>query len=467
MANEDENKEELLTEFDYGGQPAGAEQANIPPGYAREDVFNLDEPLEFAEQERDLAAQSAFSSTYALLSEEHPKASHGELKNRALAALSGRKYNEGLFPETEFGDERFVVGDPLDSNLIFAPSVGQLISRSGSLGTIPMYKMQEEASAKAMKGMRFDQQVRHILFADPSPETMMTLQQAVDQRLVDKDANLIRPPSVSEREYLPDNETLRTVANYVTGAGAALGAVGGASSGPAGIVAGSVLGGMVGAGIGNIGVIGVAGFSSMPEDYGVLEGAQDLVKRTYTLIGLPDDLAGFLATSSPEARDLMVTNIVTLAESLGIERSTQWVKDNEIKELKDISNKGSKSIKAIEKKISEESPLESAVDSYASIIPILGEGTIRKVVEDIGDDFMLGLYEIVDEIGRNDEYKSMRSQERKNLMVSRKVEYDLLSRKAKPTDEDWAGLNLFNHVEDGIAKEEDIKPQVSGWVDNL
>jgi len=467
MANEDENKEELLTEFDYGGQPAGAEQANIPPGYAREDVFNLDEPLEFAEQERDLAAQSAFSSTYALLSEEHPKASHGELQNRALAALSGRKYNEGLLPETEFGDERFVVGDPLDSNLIFAPSVGQLISRSGSLGTIPMYKMQEEASAKAMKGMRFDQQVRHILFADPSPETMMTLQQAVDQRLVDKDANLIRPPSVSEREYLPDNETLRTVANYVTGAGAVLGAVGGASSGPAGIVAGSLLGGMVGAGIGNIGVIGVAGFSSMPEDYGVLEGAQDLVKRTYTLIGLPDDLAGFLATSSPEARDLMVTNIVTLAEGLGIERSTQWVKDNEIKELKDISNKGSKSIKAIEKKLSEESPLESAVDSYASIIPILGEGTIRKVVEDIGDDFMLGLYEIVDEIGRNDEYKSMRSQERKNLMVSRKVEYDLLSRKAKPTDEDWAGLNLFNHVEDGIAKEEDIKPQVSGWVDNL
>jgi len=474
MANENDElavttEEEPPIEFDYGGQPAGAEQANIPPGYAREDVFNLDEPLEFAEQDRDLAAQAAFSSTYDFLSEENPEASHNELKNRTRAALSGRKYNEGLFPETEFGDERFVVGDPLDSNLVFAPSVGQLVSRSGSLGTIPMYKMQEQASAKAMKGMRFDQQVRHILFADPSPETMMTLQQAIDQRMVDKDANLIRPPSVTEREYVPDNETLRNVATYVSGGAAALGGVGGlATAGPAGLVPGALLGGMVGAGIGNLGVIGVAGFSSMPEDYGTIEGVQDLVKRTYTLFGLGDDLAGFLATSAPEARDLMVTNIVTLGEAFGYGRSAQWIKENEINELSDISNKGSQSIKAIEKKLSEETSVDGvAINPMFPLMPQLGQGTMRKLVEEIADNFTLGLHEIMDEVGRSDEYKSARSQARKDFMVSKKVEYDLLSRKAKPSDEDWSALNLFNHVDEGIATEEDIKPQVSGWVDNL
>ena len=92
---------------------------------------------------------------------------------------------------------------------------------------------------------------------------------------------------------------------------------------------------------------------------------------------------------------------------------------------------------------------------------------MRGAISDIGDDFILGLHEIIDEVGRSEEYKSMRSQVRKEFIEQRKVEYDLLSRKQKPTDDDWIGLNLFNNVTDGIATEEEIKPQVTGWVDNL
>ena len=465
MAEQDDNTVEPPLEFDYGGLPAGAYQEGAPPGYAREDVFSLDKPVEYAQEDRDIAANAAYNSVYGVVSEEHPEADHSELRQRTLAALGGRKY----VPGQTYGEEQYVFGDPLDSNLVFAPSVGQMVPRTGALGTIPIYKMQEEASANAMKGMRFDQQVRHMLFADPSPETMMTLKQAVDQRLVDSEGNIVRPPSVEEREYMPDNETLRQAATYVAGAGVGLGAVGGlAVLGPAGAVAGGLLGGMVGSGIGTIGVIGAAGFSSMPEDYTGFDGLQDLVKRTYTLIGFGDDLAGFMATSAPEARDLMVTNVVALAEGLGIAKSNEWLEENKITKLDDISKKGSESIKAIEKEIAKDFiPVGPSINPTFPLMPELGEGTIRKTVEEIGDNFILGLHEIIDEIGRSDEYKSMRSQVRKEFMMEKEIEYDLLSRKTKPTDEDWLGLNLFNQVSEGIATEEDIKPQVSGWIDNM
>ena len=474
MSKKDEIEIEEPLQFDYGGAPAGSDQAVVPPGFAREDVFSLERPIEYGKEERDIAATQAFNSVYEIISEDYPEAEVFEKQQRTYAALSGREYREGQI----YADETRVVGDPLDSNLIFAPSVGVMATRAGESGTIPAYKLQEEASMKALEGKGFFGTVGEILFADPSPETMMTLQQAQEQRLVDEEGELIRPPSVTEREYIPDNEMLRDIATFSGFAGAGVGAFGGAATGGAGgLVAGGLLGGMVGSSLGNMAAIGVAGLASMPEDYSTIDGVQDLVKRTYTLMGLGDDLAGFLATTSPEARDLIVTNVVAMAEGLGIERSAEWIRENEINELSDITEKGSKSIRAIEKKLAEEADEDDSLISPAGpfmttnptlgMLLKLGEGRMRGAISDIGDDFILGLHEIIDEVGRSEEYKSMRSQVRKEFMEQREVEYDLLSRKQKPTDDDWIGLNLFNNVTDGIATEEEIKPQVTGWVDNL
>ena len=478
MSEKDELESQEPIQFDYGGAVAGSGEVAVPPGFAREDVFSLERPIEYGKEERDIAATAAFNSVYEMISEDNPEADVFEKQQRTYAALSGREYKEGQI----YADETKVVGDPLDSNLIFAPSVGVLASRAGDSGTIPAYKLQEEASMKALEGKGFFETVGEILFADPSPETMMTLQQAQEQRLVDAEGELIRPPSVTEREYIPDNEALRDIATFTGFAGAGVGAFGGAATGGAGgLIAGGLLGGMVGSGLGNMAAIGVAGLASLPEDYSTIDGVQDLVKRTYTLMGLGDDLAGFLATTSPEARDLIVTNVVAMAEGLGIERSAEWIRENEINELSDITKKGSESIRAIEKKLAEEAPEEDDEDEslisptgpFMTTNPTLGmllklgEGRMRGAISDIGDDFILGLHEIIDEVGRSEEYKSMRSQVRKEFMEQRKVEYDLLSRKQKPTDDDWIGLNLFNNVTDGIATEEEIKPQVTGWVDNL
>ena len=64
MPKKDEIEIEEPLQFDYGGAPAGSDQAAVPPGFAREDVFSLERPIEYGKEERDIAATQAFKSVY-------------------------------------------------------------------------------------------------------------------------------------------------------------------------------------------------------------------------------------------------------------------------------------------------------------------------------------------------------------------------------------------------------------------
>ena len=436
---------------------------SIPPGSTPEDVFNLNEPTDVLLEKRDELADTYFEMVFSGLAEDYPEAEVEELNQRTFATMLGTDYEKGK----EYGtvlDKAGVFSGAYDSGGFFSPSIGRMVKRSGNEGTIPAYKLQEQASKKAAEGVSYIDQVRGLFTSDPDPGTLPKQSELIEQKIITTEGELVRPPNVGERPYfVPDNETLKEATKYLAGAGAVFGGLAGSPGGVGGVLLGGVLGGAAAGGIGTAATIGVAGAASLPEDYNELDYGMDLVRRTWTVMGIPDDLASFLIVNSPEARDLIVTNVVSLAEYLGVEKSYEWREKNKINELKDISNKGSEYIRKVE----EELESQDIIGPEAFIPLIAGDETVRNVVNNIGDEFFLGLREIQDEIGRTDEYKAMRSQVRKEMMYQKKEEQDLLSRAQKPTDSDWLALDKFIQVKDKISTEEEIKPQVLNLVQNL
>ena len=69
MSEKDELESQEPTQFDYGGAVAGSGEVAVPPGFAREDVFSLERPIEYGKEERDIAATAAFNSVYEMVSE--------------------------------------------------------------------------------------------------------------------------------------------------------------------------------------------------------------------------------------------------------------------------------------------------------------------------------------------------------------------------------------------------------------
>tara|TARA_R100000426_G_scaffold1948_4_gene3330 strand:+ start:105 stop:7634 length:7530 start_codon:yes stop_codon:yes gene_type:complete len=452
-------KDDDFTAFDVADATPEA-----PPGYEEEDIFRLEPPVEINLQERNEALAAFKSQIRADSIEKFPDDTDEQIEQRVRYAIVGRTYDPSTFIE----DQSRIVGDPLDTNLFLTPSVVSLRTRAGASGTIPIFDVQLQRSQEMFEGLTFGESVAKFADAitdpDPDPATLLTGEQAQELRIVDENFELIREridePEILGIEVTPERLEALTLATTAVGTG--VGAIGGfKAAGPVGLVGGGLLGGLTGFGLGSASSLVLGGLSALPEEYSSREYAVDLTKRLYTLMGIPDDMVGFLAVSSPAVRDEAVNNIVELAEYLGVEKVAEWARDNEVNSADDLRNKGSESIRKLEAELEQQDIVPT--NFFTSL---MATRSIREFVNFVGDDFLLGLHEIVDEVGRSDEYKEMRSQVRKDFLVKRKADVDALSRKQKPTDDDWVALDRFHNVDVKIEKEDEIKPVIQDWIDS-
>jgi len=444
----------------------------VPPGFTVEDTFNLDPPLDYELEPYDKTVAAYKNQLFADYSTKFPDESLEEHNQRVNYAMIGRRYD----PYTNLTDQSRIIGDPLDTNLILTPSVVSLEPR-GQLGSIPIFRQQLEASQRQFDDLSFAGSVKKlgsmIFDPDPDPSTFFTAEQAQEADLIGEDFDVVRDPSVGTPEILGVDitpERMEAAVLTATGvgtvasaaAGAKFGATALAPAGPVGMVAGGLIGGLTTFGLSSLGAMGLQGAAALPDEYGSAEYALDLTRRLYTVLGIPDDFVGYLAASSPKVRDLMVTGIVELAEYLDFDKTQAWKEKHDVNSPEDLKNKGSESIRKLEKELEKRDIIPA--NFFTSQVMTR---QMRELVNFVGDDFLLGMQEILDEIGRPPEYKEMRSQVRLNEFTKkRRYEVDELSRKQKPTDLDWHALDKFYLVDLGIEKEEDIKGFIRDWADN-
>jgi hypothetical protein len=405
-----------------GSMPSLPPDIETEEGVAAEPLIIPDEPLEVLQTE-NLDARNAYRES---LYDDRRRYYEDETEAESLEAIN----------KTMDGRD-FVVGDKPGFG-------GRWVGAASGGGTIDAYRVHEDINIK--------NQGKHILRRLPD------LFRAVDERTLATQAGLIEAGLLNTdgtpKSDLTQDErdTLEHVTIGLTGAGAVGLGLLGSRAGIPGLLIGSLSGLGMGAGLG----VAYGTYRETMGELSALDVAGDLVSKTYNVLGNPDDIHHALLNFSDEHRETAISSIVALGDALGLDEVPKFMGRHGIIDTDDYVSKLQEAAKTMGEL---EEGLEKRERSGIERLPGAPTAT------DLYMDFMSGVFEIAARIASDDTYRELRAKEWEKSIAPKSVERSVESRAQKPTDNDWAGLRIYERIEDEPELSATKDAYINRWLD--